>query len=136
MLNLLTLHIQNKKVSQNYAQHQANTVDRLLWGGIAAVVLYMLNCLLISIVSKKHPQPVVIIINSLLLIIVVVCKLFKRTFPTNNKFHEHIGIMIAVVPTVFCCLTNLNLLPNYLMGSGIDEARADYTGKFFLIFLF
>lgn len=74
--------------------------------------------------------------NALLLVLVVGFKAFRIKYHKNNKFHEYVVITIVLIPTILCSLTNTNLLSDELLGARLDEFRSDYTGKFFLLFLF
>ena len=83
MLNLLTLKIDNAEIAQNFQKHQANKLDRLLWGGIAASIAFVVSTSLNAFAYKKGPR-VLVLCNALLMVLVVAFKAFRSKFPNKT----------------------------------------------------
>lgn len=63
-------------------------------------------------------------------------RIFRIYFSKNILFHEYIILWFLAVTILFCSLSNSNLLPEYLGGTGIHEFRSSYTGLFYIISIF
>jgi hypothetical protein len=127
MLDLLTLRITNVEVSKNFENHQAKKLDRLLWGGIVANAVYLLNACLNAFAFKNGPL-ITVLCDALMFILVVSFKVFRSRFRRNTKFHEYIVVAIFAIPVILCSLVNTDCLPKGLLGPGIDDFRPNYTG--------
>jgi len=118
MLNLFTLRIKNKQVALSFEKHQAQKLDRLLWGGVITASSYLVwSCL--SAFSYNTGPGVSVACNAIMLSLVFAFKIFRQK-TNNTKFHEYIVILVLAVHITLCTLTNTNKLPEKLMGPGLD----------------
>ena len=77
MLTMFTLRIKNKQVAHNFEKHQAQKVDRILWGGILASAGNLVWSCLSFFVYNSGPG-VAVICNALLLLLAFAFKIFRN----------------------------------------------------------
>ena len=136
MLNLLTLHISNDEVAGNYEQYQVEKVER----GIP-LLTFIVICLFIqscyyAFIVKTGPRLPIVIQVGYFLIAEFGYRLTKLKFKKTRGLTQIFIVLAFAVPTVTCTLANLNLLPDALLGPGVNVARDYFRATFFLLYPF
>ena len=127
MLNHLTLQIRNKEVARNFEVHQAQKIDRLLYGGILGAGVYLVSSIINAQINKSGPW-VAVLNNAFIFPLMVTFRFFRFCFKANTSLHEYLVIMIFAVGVILCTLSNTHKLPESLSGPGIDEFRSSFAG--------
>ena len=127
MLNHLTLHVYNKEIATNIENHQAQKFDFLLMPSILGAFVYLAISILNAWWTKSGPW--IAAVNIGCIFPLMLCfRIFRHYKRNDTRFHEYVVISVFAVSVICCILSNENLLPDSLGGSGLDEYRSSYDG--------
>jgi hypothetical protein len=79
MLNHLTLNISNKEVAKNFQNHQAQQLDRLLYGGILSSGVYLISTIVNAKTNNSGPW-IAVVNNAIIFSLMVLFRLFRFYF--------------------------------------------------------
>ena len=120
MLNLLTLHISNQEVADNYEKYQVKKIERGL-----PFFTFIVFCLLIqscyyAFITKTGAKLPIIIQVGYLLVFEFGYRIARWRFKATRGITQAFVVLAFAVPTITCTLANLNFLPESLLGPGVN----------------